>query len=325
MTEIKQITGIITSQQRNDHLLARMGYRRMQHRVEPGLYSLGRPVPSSPVLVSSNYSLSFDLLRGSVKGLDCFILVLDTDGVNVWCAAGKGTFGTEELISRIGSTDLASVVSHRRVIVPQLGAPGIVAHEVEQRSGFTVVYGPVRAADLPRFLQEGKATPEMRRVDFPLKDRAVLIPVELVYATPMMLISALILFLVGGAVPALAAVVAVLTGTVLFPLLLPFLPTKDFSSKGLLLGVVAALPFSLYYAASAAPSVGGLLGLVIPPLLIAPIVGYMALNFTGCSTYTSRTGVKKEIFRWIPVMAIMMVAGTLAAVLAAAAGWTGWF
>src|SRR5512134_1250218 len=163
-----------------DHILARWSVRRMEHRVEPGLYLLGNPTPDSPVLVTANYTLSFDALRFSLKDIDGYILVLDTQGVNVWCAAGKGTFGTDELVRRIEATRLHEVVNHRVLILPQLGAPGVAAHEIKKRAGFKVEYGPVRAEDLPEYLKTHKATPEMRRVGFTLKDRFVLIPVEFV-------------------------------------------------------------------------------------------------------------------------------------------------
>ena len=95
----------------------------MGHRVHPGLYRLGNPMPDSPVFASANYTLSFDALRSALAGLDAYILVLDTKGINVWCAAGKGTFGTDELVR----SDYRSshVVRHRTIILPQLGAPGI--------------------------------------------------------------------------------------------------------------------------------------------------------------------------------------------------------
>jgi CO dehydrogenase/acetyl-CoA synthase gamma subunit (corrinoid Fe-S protein) len=73
--------------------------------------------------------------------------VLDTQGINVWCAAGKGTFGTDELVHRIEATQLHDVVRHRVLILPQLGAPGVAAHDVKKRSGFTIEYGPVRTAN----------------------------------------------------------------------------------------------------------------------------------------------------------------------------------
>src|SRR5512136_881089 len=153
----------LTASDRWDHVLARIGVKRGEHRVEPGLYALGSPTPESPVFVSANYTLSFDALRSSLDGIDGYILVLDTKGINVWCAAGKGTFGTEEVIKRVQDTELSQVVSHRRLILPQLGAPGVSAHEVQKRTGFKVDYGPVRASDIPRYLSKGPDA-EMRRV-----------------------------------------------------------------------------------------------------------------------------------------------------------------
>ncbi|MCP4229238.1 MAG: acetyl-CoA synthase subunit gamma, partial [bacterium] len=155
--------------------------KRNEFTVEPGLYAVGNPDENSPVTVSANYKMSFDHLRSQLSGIDAWIIVLDTKGINVWCAAGKGTFGTDELVNRIKTTGIGEIVSHRNLIVPQLGAPGISAHRVKQKSGFKVIYGPVRAEDIKNFLDAGmEATKEMRRVEFPLKDRVILGPVELV-------------------------------------------------------------------------------------------------------------------------------------------------
>ena len=94
----------------------------MNYRVEPGLYAVGQPDPQSPVLVSANYKLSFDRLRCRLAGLSVWILVIDTNGINVWCAAGKGTFGADEIVRCVESSRLSEVVAHRTLIVPQLGA-----------------------------------------------------------------------------------------------------------------------------------------------------------------------------------------------------------
>ena len=153
----------------------RCSFRRTQYTIQPGLYTINTPNAESPVFVSANYKLSFDHLRRALKDLTGWILVLDTKGINVWCAAGKGTFGTEELVERVAAVNLKDVVSHRQLIVPQLGAPGLAAHKVLQQSGFRVAYGPVRAKDIPQFLAADlKADAEMRRVQFPLLDRLVL-------------------------------------------------------------------------------------------------------------------------------------------------------
>jgi len=314
----------ITAANRLDHFLARWGVDRMGHRVEPGLYSLGSPTPASPVFVSANYTLSFDALRSALAGRDGYILVLDTHGINVWCAAGKGTFGTDEVVGRIAATGLSSVVEHRTIILPQLGAPGVSAHEVLRRSGFRVTFGPVRARDLPAFLEAGAGTPEMRRVLFPFADRIVLAPVELVHAALPTAVAAVLLYLLAGPVAALGALAAVLAGAVLFPALLPFIPTRDFSTKGLLLGGIVALPFAA--ALSGDPALPGWANtlLALAPLLLMPAVtAYLALNFTGSTPFTSRTGVKREIFRYVPVMAAMAVGGVALILLLAAARLTG--
>lgn len=310
--EIRTTDSTLTQANRLDHFLARWGMNRMGHRVEPGLYRLGNPAPESPVFASANYTLSFDAVRSALNGIDAYILVLDTRGINVWCAAGKGTFGTGELINRIELSGLAGIVTHRKIIVPQLGAPGISAHEVQRQSGFRVEYGPVRASDLPEYIRAGKATPEMRRVEFPVHDRLVLAPVELVQvALPAIIVAAVLWFLAGPA-GALAAIAAVLAGTVLFPFLLPFIPTKDFSTKGLLLGGVVAIPFAVvFYSTPALPGWARVIAGITPLLIMPAVTAYLALNFTGSTTFTSRTGVRKEIFRYVPVMAFMAVAGII--------------
>ncbi len=320
LSEIRATTSTLTFADRFDHFLARWGVNRMGHLVEPGLYRLGEPTPDSPVFVSANYTLSFDALRSSLAGHDGYILVLDTKGVNVWCAAGEGTFGTDELLRRIESSGAAGVVRHRTLILPQLGAPGISAHVVLHSSGFRVEYGPVRARDLPEYLKTDKATPEMRRVRFPLADRLVLTPIELVHMVLPMVAAAVALYLVAGPPAALAAVTAVLSGTVLFPVLLPIIPTKDFSTKGLILGVIMALPFAAYFATvPLIPGWAQVISGIVPLLFMPAVTSYLALNFTGCTTFTSRTGVKSEIFRYVPVMAFMAGSGVVLSIVLGAA------
>jgi len=308
---LPQASSTLTFADRWDHFLARWGVDRSGHRVEPGLYALGHPTPESPVFVTANYTLSFDALRSALNGVDGYILVLDTKGINVWCAAGKGTFGTDELVERIRATQLAQVVTHRTLVLPQLGATGVAAHEVRRQAGFKVEYGPVRAADLPRYLDTGQATPEMRRVRFDLADRLVLIPVELVNSFWPTLLAAAALFLAVGWLAAGAALAAVLAGTALFPILLPWLPTRQFSSKGYILGGIVALPFALTALAYQPDAAWWLrLGWALAYLLsMPPVTAYLALNFTGSTTFTSKSGVRREMMRYIPIMAWTFGAG----------------
>jgi hypothetical protein len=306
-------TSLLTRSNHWDHFLSRVGVNRMGHLVQPGLYILGHPTPDSPVFVSANYTLSFDALRSALAGVDGYILVLDTKGVNVWCAAGEGTFGTDELVNRIEVTHLSEIVRTRVLILPQLGAPGIVAHEVKQRSGFRVEYGPVRAADVPAYLKTHRATPEMRRVQFTLADRMTVALVDIVATFLPMAVIALVMYFLSGLTAALAVVMIYFAGEVLFPALLPFIPTREFSSKGFLLGLLAAIPFALatYLRHPAAVWWLHIAGALVYLLVMPPAVAFLALMFTGSTTFTSRTGVRREIFTYTPVMAWTFGAGIL--------------
>ncbi len=303
-------------------LKVRFSIGRHNYTVPPGLYAIGNPTPDSPVFVTANYKLSFDYLRGALGGTDGWVMVLDTQGVNVWCAAGKGTFGTEEIVNRVKKTNLDQIVSHRKLIVPQLGAPGISASEVARQSGFSVLYGPVRAEDLPEFIESNfKTTPDMRRVQFTLRDRIAVIPVELVIWFKQALGLAIAIALLGGfsrdgynlaAAPRAFGLIFTgwLTGGALVPLLLPWIPGRAFSLKGLWMAL--ALWALLGTAGLMGPSnlVEGGWGL----MLIA-VVSFMALNFTGTSTYTSVSGVKKEMKIAIPLQLIAAIAGTVLIIL----------
>jgi hypothetical protein len=286
----------------------RLGSFRNRYRVAPGLHALGNPGRESPVFVSANYKLSYDLLRRALRGFDAWILVADTKGINVWCAAGKGTFGTDEIVARIDAARLAARVDHREIVVPQLGAPGVEAHVVEKRSGFRVRFGPVRADDLPAYLARGKeAAPEMRRVRFGLADRAVLVPLELRGAFGPWCAFALFALIYAAVTrrgilidaawangwPLLAlGAGAVLAGSVLTPLLLPFVPGRAFTFKGWLLG--AAVTVAILHGAGVAAGMDPWL-IGASYALFPGAAGLLAQQFTGASTITSLSGVRKEI------------------------------
>lgn len=323
---VPQVSGDLSAADRLGAISVRLGLGRMNYTVDPGLYGLGNPDPASPVLVTANYKLSFDSLRAAYRGRDAWILVLDTKGINVWCAAGKGTFGTRELVKKVKDCGLGKIVTHRKLIVPQLGAPGVAAHTVKGDSGFAVVYGPVKAPDLPAFMDAGqKATRQMRTKNFPLAERAVLIPVELMPTLKWATMILPVLFVLGGfgyadgfgasaTTHGLLAVLMVagglLAGAVVTPLLLPWLPGRAFAAKGGLAGLIIAGIILM-----TAPM--RLSGSIFGPLFYAEAAGltliagalsaFLGMNFTGASTYTSLSGVRQEM-RWaVPAQ----IAGTL--------------
>ena len=288
----------------------------MHYMVPPGLYAIGTPTADDPVVVTANYKTSYDMVRQSLAGRTVWLLVLETYGINVWCAAGKGTFGTGELVRRIEATGLVRVVSHRTLLLPILGAPGISAHEVARRSGFTIRYAAIRAADLPEFLDNGMVTtPAMRQLTFSFYERLVLVPVELVQATTSAAVICLCLYLLGmltadpdgGSTAVIAYLGALAGGVVVGPLLLPWLPGKGFSVKGAVVGIV----WSIIWYLQAGRGSWGWAATGAAFLALPAVSAFYTLNFTGCSPYTSRTGVRKEMRRALPAMGGALVLSAL--------------
>lgn len=319
---IPVITGALKLSDHLGTLAVRTGFMRKHYKVPSGLYALGNPDERTDIFVTANYKYSFDLLRQGLEGLNAWILVLDTQGINVWCAAGKGTFSSRELIYQLHKWKLKKQVKHRRVLLPQLGATQMEPHLVRRYSGFNVQYGPVRAEDLKTYLNQDKeATEAMRTVTFSLKDRLYLAPVEVLhglkYLALLLLIMKLVEWMSGTTMgystwrwEDIPLGIAFLTGTVVYPMLLPILPFQRFSLKGAVLGGIEVLLYMIFvfYHKVAIPMTA-LGGISIAMIVILSALG---LVFTGSTTFTSFAGVDRETRQAAPWYGI---GGVLAVVL----------
>jgi hypothetical protein len=322
MGSVPKVTSQLTKSDILGRWQMRWGLGRSRYAIAPGLYALGTPSPDSPVLVTANYKMTFDLVRRDLQHHDLWLLVLDTKGVNVWCAAGKGTFGTSELLQRIRSSGLDQIVRHRQLVLPQLGAPGVSAHKVKQSSGFKIIYGPIRCGDLPRFLSNGMtANLEMRRVTFHFMERLVLIPVELVNMRKQLIFGIPLLFLLGGIGPGFfslseawsrgsaataSAFTGVMAGACLAPLLLPWLPGQTFAFKGAITGFVAGVIGCIAFYSTLS-----LLGSLALLMTTTTVSSWCTMHFTGSTPFTSPSGVEKEMRQSLPAQASALVVAGL--------------
>jgi hypothetical protein len=325
-TSVPLISTKLKSEDYLGSVMVRWGVNRDNYLVSPGLYAVGSPDSASDVFVTANYKLSFDTLRKNLSGVNGWILVLDTRGVNVWCAAGKGTFGTKELVNRIRLVSLEKIVNHKRIILPQLGATGVAAHLVKEETGFNVHYGPVRASDVKRFIEDGyRADKEMRKVTFGFKDRLKLIPNDFMYGKFYLMAAMAVIFLISGlsgngfsyrnfsgegGTAILNVLLAYLSGIVITPIFLPYLPAKMFSLKGFYSGAIVFL--SLLFLDLAGRNT---LEIISWFLIITAISSFLAMNFTGSSTYTSLSGVKKEMKISLPLQIGFTISGIVLQVI----------
>jgi hypothetical protein len=328
-TPIGPVPRLKTRLNHRDHLgtlAVRWAIKRRDYKVAPGLYCTGTPNPDSPVLVTANYKLTLDSLRKELAEIDAWVLVLDTRGINVWCAAGKALFSTREVVDRVRQTDLDKVVNHRELTLPQLSATGVCARQVRKDSGFKVIWGPIRVRDIKKFLaNDFRAEAAMRRVTFSFRERLTLVPVELTQVVKPTLWVLLGIFLASGigsnlfslaaawerSLMATAAYAAgILSGAILAPALLPWIPARPFALKGAITGIVCGIGIVLIFH-STLNFWGGLALL----LCSTAISSFLAMNFTGSTPYTSPSGVEKEMRKAIPLQALTT--------LVAVAAWIG--
>ncbi len=324
-TPVGPVPRIKTAWDPKDHIgtvAVRWGIKRNNYKIAPGLYCVGFPDPDAPVLVTANYKLTFDVLRRQIGSLHAWILVLDTRGINVWCAAGKELFSTAEVIHRVQLTGLKDVVRHRQLILPQLAATGVCAQQVKKGSGFKVVWGPIRASDIKRFLENGlNADVSMRRVSFSFMERLALLPVELsqlLKPTLWVLCGIFLISGIGSNIFSLAAAwprglmatmaysAGILAGALVAPAFLPWIPGRSFALKGAITGSFCGIGVILIFYTALQ-----LWDSVALMLFATTISSYLAMNFTGSTPFTSPSGVEKEMRKAIPLQAL---AGLMAVV-----------
>ncbi len=280
-------------------------------KVRPGLYTVGQPGPDSPVLVTGNFDLTVRRLVQAIDGrVDTWLLVADSAGINVWCAAGGGYFTAEKVISAVKSSHVAEVVRHHALILPQLCANGVDGWRIRRETGWGVHWGPVRARDLPAYLAAGRVkTDAMRWVRFPLKDRLEMVTVTLGFYGLLILLPVLI-FWRGLFWPITASLVGL---SYFYAVVHPWLPGRD--------GLLKSIPLTLI-------ALAGLLAYTwlwnpLPlPRLFNWTVGLIGLSvFTGAELQGMSPLMRGEQANWGWEATIGAILGLIYWLVPLALGW----
>jgi NAD-dependent dihydropyrimidine dehydrogenase PreA subunit len=155
-----------------------------------GLIKIGSPDRNSPVFLTCNYHLTVQRVKRALESMDAYLLVANSRGINVWCSAAGGHFTNHSVISVLKTSGIEGLVDHKTVVLPQLAATGIEARDIQEKTGWKVVWGPVYARDIPLFFERKlKKTPEMRRVEFPWVQR---VEMAAAWAFPISIVAALV-------------------------------------------------------------------------------------------------------------------------------------
>jgi len=294
---------------------------RRTYAVAPGLYFTGKQYDTAtPLLVTANYHLTVFLVARRLSGINVRLLVIDTDGINVWCAAGKGRFCNDTILQQL-TRYRRELISGQRLaglILPKFAMSGVDLQGLRDQ-GVRPIVGPLYARDLPAYL----AAPPLRnrpldRVRFSLRSRAfVCLPGVLQLAALSAVVTCLlgILALPLGMRAPVGVVVSITTLGAVYPLLFPVLPGRRFAVKGLMLGVA----FSIAWMAMSWYTQQPLLwGVVVVPFTVAAGM-LIGLEFTGNSAVSNYSRVKREIVTFLPVSALLLLVS-----LAAYAGIGRW-
>jgi len=155
-----------------------------------GMTKIGKPNRMSPVFLTCNYHLTVKRVKRTLHGIDCYLLVANSNGHNVWCGATGGHFTSHDVISVLKTSGIEKLVGHNNVILPQLAATGIEAKYIQKKTGWKVIWGPVYAKNIQAFIENNlKKTIEMREVRFSLVQR---IEMAIMWAFPFSIIASLI-------------------------------------------------------------------------------------------------------------------------------------
>jgi hypothetical protein len=251
------------------------------------------------VLVTANFLLTFTTVRKHLRGLDCYLLVIDSRGINVWCAAGKGNFSAEEICNSLRATCVGDLVEKRKLILPKLAANGVRFRDIKRLAGWDAVFGPVYSRDLPEYLRGGCVLTEgMKRVRFNLADRLwVATPFALFVAFGFMVPLLILPSLYSRMIPLIG-----LAAGVLFPAAFNILPTDRFFKKAIVLGAVGSIVLLPFLLSAGAP----IRDIIMWTLTIIGITLFVAMDFSGMSPVSNYSKIKEEYYVAAPLIGIIL-------------------
>jgi len=123
-------------------------------QVQPGVYEINAPKPESPILVTTNFSITYFSVANEVEGSGwpAWLLIVDAEGMSVLTGWAAGKFDSERIAKAVKGTNVMDKVSHKRIIIP--GAVSVLSGELEEElAGHQIMVGPREAVDIPNYLK----------------------------------------------------------------------------------------------------------------------------------------------------------------------------
>lgn len=282
-------------------------FRLFPFPTRTGLRAIGNPGPDAPVLVTCNFDLTVRRVLTALQGLDCYLLVAPSKGINVWCSASGGMFNAHSVISVVKTSRIAHLVDHRNLILPQLSATGIDVARVERETGWRCEFGPAYAVDIPAYLAGGLSKTEgMRMVAFPLRDR---LEMAVMWAGLLSAVAAIPIAIFDWRM--LPGTLAMIWGFSLFLFALfdqvsRYVPGPVGLVKTLILGLVGAVGVVAYGLAIGDWTTSSIVGWSLAVLSVALVLGF---DLDGTSPLRAGATVAYYAERWPGILKIWALIG----------------
>ncbi|MFX0000377.1 MAG: methyltransferase domain-containing protein [Candidatus Hodarchaeota archaeon] len=295
--------------------------------IEPGIYQSGNPNESSPIIVTANYVYTYIKVMRALKGLDAWVLCVDSRGINVWCAARGNNFGNKQLIEAVEASGIANITNKKTIIVPQLSAGGIAAPLIKAEAPnfpFNILYGPVWAKYLPQFLEERPARKpdKMKLAKFTISHR---FRAEITHTTFLLrkifLWPSIVLFLLFLGLSFINTIwikglwivgelwLWIIISNALVAILFPITNfTRKFISKGIIFGVMNVLLFGglswlFHYS---------LQSILLSSIFYFWLAFFSTMSFSGYTMATSPREIQDEYPIFSKINLILLIIGLLA-------------
>jgi acetyl-CoA decarbonylase/synthase complex subunit gamma len=123
-------------------------------QVKPGVYEIGAPTPESPVMITTNFSLTYFTVSGDIETskVASYLLVADSEGLSVMTAFAADKFNAEIAADLVKETGIEEKVSQKKLIIP--GQVSRMSGKLQEKSGWDIIVGPRDSSGLPKFLKE---------------------------------------------------------------------------------------------------------------------------------------------------------------------------
>lgn len=288
-------------------------FKKNPYSVMPGLYFTGDTYDkNTPLVVTCNFLSTIVLLCRNISPLNVRMLIVDTNGINVWCSAGKGKFSSQEILNKLNMYERSIITDSDEIelIIPKLSLSGVKLSELK-RNNVRPVIGPVYANKLKQYLEHPPYKDcASDTVIFGIKARAYTVVPTVVQFSKYIILMAILLFIfdnlfkTGFHWQVMPIGVAI---SFFYPLLFPWLADRSFAIKGISLAFLLSLFIIFLYTR------GGI-SLFLAIFYAAFIFGtsiFLALSYTGNSPVSNYSKVKKEIVTFLPLSVFCYVIAML--------------